>query len=85
VDFYVLDGSEPLADATRRFSLGFPGQSNIVNYPAGDYELYVTPFNDKTVLDGPIPITLELGDMLEVLLLDTTDPATLEISLVPAP
>lgn len=85
VDFYLLDGTEPLADATRRFSLGYPGQSAVVNYEAGDYEIYVTPFNDKTVLDGPVTVSLELGDMLEILLLDTTDPSTLEISLVPAP
>ena len=50
----------------------------------GDYEISVTTNGEKTVLDGPFPISLALGDVIEVLILDDPlDPAIVELRPIP--
>jgi hypothetical protein len=52
---------------------------------AGSYDLYATPAASKTPIAGPSRLELADGDVVEVILLDTVDPATPEFFIVPAP
>lgn len=47
--------------------------------PAGTYDLYVTETAEKTALAGPYRITLAIGDVLDLLIVDTVDPAVLDV------
>jgi hypothetical protein len=75
IDIYVV---EPGTDISERFpsifgvALGFTSVSQQI---AGDYEIIVTPNGDKTPLVGPVPLTLAVGDITEIVVLDTADPA----------
>ena len=46
---------------------------------AGSYDVYLTEFNDKTVLAGPYRLDLALGDIVDMAAVDTVDPAVLDI------
>ena len=86
VDIYVVDSGEPIDDALpRRPGVVYPLRTSGITLTAGEYDLYVTPFGEKTILAGPFSITVALGDVIETMVLDTVDPATAEIRLITAP
>ena len=47
--------------------------------PAGTYDLYVTETNEKVSLAGPYRITVAIGDVVDLLIVDTVDPAVLDV------
>jgi hypothetical protein len=47
--------------------------------PAGTYDVYVTDFGEKVALAGPYRIDTALGDVVDLLIVDTIDPAVLDI------
>ena len=53
--------------------------------PAGDYDVYVTEEDEKTIFLGPEPLSLALGDVVEAIIYDTVDPNVPEWFIVPAP
>jgi hypothetical protein len=56
--------------------------------PAGTYDIYVTETADKTVLAGPYRVTVGLGDIVDLIIVDTVDPAVLDVLFLsggPAP
>ncbi len=79
IDIYV---TEPGADISNRIpavpgvALGF---STLGSQAAGDYEITVTANRETTPLVGPVPITLSAGDITEIVVLDTADPAAAEL------
>ncbi len=85
LDLYLVDADEPIDDAIPRQGLGYPSLGNTLTLAADSYDLYVTEVGEKTVVAGPERLDLALGDSVEVLLLDTADPATAEIVIVPPP
>jgi len=85
LDLYVVDADESIDDAFPRQGLAFPSLGTTLTLTAGSRDLYVTDVGEKTVVAGPVRVDLALGDSVEVLLLDTVDPNTAEIVIVPPP
>jgi hypothetical protein len=86
VDLYVVDSGGSIDDgfpARAGLDLGFPSGS--IALGAGNFDLYVTTSGEKTVLDGPIPLSAELGGVYEGLLIDRTDPSLAEFKILPPP
>jgi len=85
VDVYAVErdaGFTGSGQILRRLDLG----SQTANlFDARNVDLYVTPFDTDTVLAGPVPVDLALGDVVELIVLDTVDPATVELRVVPPP
>ena len=46
---------------------------------AGTYDVYVTETDEKVVLAGPYRITVAIGDVVDLLIVDTVDPAVLDV------
>ena len=86
VDLYLVDRGETIDEALpRQVSLlrGFLAPPLRVN--AGSYDIYITVAGEKTILDGPVAIDLELGDIVEAILLDRVDPSLAEFRIIPLP
>ena len=87
IDVYVLDRGETITEDTLarafRIQTGLTTQS--LSFPAGSYDLYVTPGGEKTVLAGPFEIDAVLGDVIELVALDTAQPEELEIRDITLP
>lgn len=86
VDVYIVEAD---SDITEQFPV-FAGVSpNIAtastNLAAGSQDLYVTVSNEKTVIAGPIRMDTVNGDIVDVLVLDTVDPATADVVFIPPP
>ena len=85
VDIYIGDPGTLVDDASPRVTnipLGLSTGNNPI--AAGDYEIYVTPNGEKTVLAGPFAVSAALGDVVEFLILDDPlDPAIVEIRTIP--
>ncbi len=87
IDVYVVDAGTVIDDALprlARLSFALPSLTVVLN--AGSFDMYLTPFADKTIiLAGPVRIDLVLGDVIDAIALDTVDPATAEIRIIPQP
>lgn len=88
VDVYILPAGTAVGEDTAPAAqLLFKGTSGVAAFEAQDYEITVTELADRdAVLAGPEPLTLNDGDVLSVLILETADPnvATLQtISYAP--
>jgi hypothetical protein len=69
----------------RLFNVDFGNLPVPVSLDAGSYNLYVTPAGEKTILAGPTPVDAALGDIIDVMLLDTVDPSTAQLLFIPSP
>ena len=61
--------------------------SRAINSPlevaAGVYDFYLTGLDDKEIVAGPYRLDVANGDVIDMVVFDTTDPAVLEISVIP--
>lgn len=86
IDIYVVDRDASIEDFNPlRSGIGFGASISISNIAAGDYDLYITEFAQKDPLAGPLPLDLVLGDVKDLVLFDTVDPAVLELADLGAP
>lgn len=86
LDLYVVEPGTPIDDdASIAQILSYGFLSSVVALEAGTREFYVTTRGEKTIVAGPFELTVALGDVIELLILDTVDPATAEIRIIPAP
>ena len=86
LDFYVVDAGTPIDDESPRLnSLPFALLAPTLSFLVGSYDLYLTTPREKTIIAGPVPLDLVLGDVAEVIFFDTVDPATAEIRVLPNP
>jgi len=84
VDIYIVDAGVPIDDEnTALFNLAFSVPSPALAYSAGSYDVYVTLPNEKTILGGPFPIDVVDGDVVELMIFDTVDPAVVDIRVIP--
>ena len=85
LDIYVVDADTSIADAnpTARTAYSLLLQDLVLD--AGSYDVYTTVVGEKTVVSGPTRIDVQLGDDVEAIIFDTTDPATAEFRIIPAP
>jgi hypothetical protein len=80
VDMYVHLADQDIADITTPlFNVPFRSSTGYFNSSAGDYLLTVTLTGKKDPIAGPLPLDLALGDVVEIALLDTVDPALFDL------
>ena len=87
VDVYILQAGETIEEDTLPFLNGLViGLSPItIPMPEGDFDIYVTPDEDKVPLAGPIPITTTPGDVWQVLIYENVDPLVVDVTVNPLP
>jgi hypothetical protein len=80
LDLYAVPAGESIDDfdATRPF-LGPSEVVNSVGLAAGSYDIYITEFTEKVVLAGPYRVNVALGDVVDMIIVDTDDPAILDV------
>ena len=61
---------------------GDPIQLPIVD---GSYDIYITALATKTVLAGPIPFDVALGDVVDAIIYENVDPDVVDFVLIPLP
>jgi hypothetical protein len=80
VDAYVLAAGTDIADASPNLPRMAPtNSSGYLNFDPGNYELTVTEVAAKNVLAGPVPLDLASGQIMEIAIIDSTDPNLLNI------
>ncbi len=84
-NIYAVDADQPITELLPRFAIGYSNLSGTLALEPGSYDLYATPTNSKTPVAGPTRLDLLAGDVVEVFLLDTVNPATAQFSIVTAP
>jgi len=79
-DIYIVDRDATI-DETIPFRRGLisraPGSA--LDVLPGSYDLYMTDFQGTEPIAGPFPLDLEFGDVIDLVVFDTDDPAVLEI------
>jgi hypothetical protein len=80
-DAYIVDRdvliTEDDVPILRNAAYGIPAP--IINIQAGNVDVYLTVSGETTVLAGPFQFDATLGSSIELLVVDTVDPATAEI------
>jgi len=87
VDLYIEEPGAVIDEASSEF-FGLPlgASTGSAALAEGDYEIFVTTSGESTVLAGPFPISVALGDVVEALILDDpADTAIAEIRLIQNP
>ncbi|HLU07072.1 MAG TPA: DUF4397 domain-containing protein [Woeseiaceae bacterium] len=81
VDIYLLPPGTDIADRPPNLPRVPTGNSsNYVQLEPGSYEITVTKTGEKTILAGPLALSLASGDIVESVMLDTADPNVLTLS-----
>lgn len=89
VDIYAVEPGTSLDDALPIRSLlatGIASTSGVL--PAGSFDLYVTASTEKLALAGPFSIDVVAGDVVDLVVLDSTDPTVVDVLFLsggPAP
>ena len=79
VDVYAVDPGTSIDDANP-VSFGLPTRQSTapIALAAGSYDIYITEFAQKVPLAGPYLIDVVLGDVVDLIIVDTVDPAVLD-------
>ncbi len=80
LDLYLVDadvGIEDLLPVRRGLARGEVTQP--LALPPDTYDLYVTDVDQKVVLAGPYRLTVAVGDAVDLVIVDTVDPAVLDV------
>ena len=86
LDVYVKNRDEPVEeDDFPNTVTVYRNLSDPIQLDAGSYDIYLTERDTKTELAGPYPIDVVLGDVVEIMAVDTADPAVVELIDVPVP
>ena len=81
VDIYMLDPGTPIDDDATPTIVGFPSLANtgFTATRSGMLELTLTMVGQKTPVAAPVILDLVNGDNVDLVILDTVDPAILEL------
>jgi hypothetical protein len=81
VDIYLLAPGTPVNDDVipTVFGMGGATDTGFLPLETGALELTVTLNGDKTAISTPLEINAVAGDILDLVLLDTADPAAVEL------
>ncbi len=86
VDFYVVDSGQTIDEAFPvQVGISYGAPSGSIGLPPRDYDIFVTTAGEKTILDGPVPLTAGTGNVYEGILIDRTDPSLAEFRILPPP
>ena len=83
LDFYIVDAGVPIDDELPRIRMTYSFLSQFVPLDTGSYDIYATVAGDKTIVAGPTQIDVVLGDVVELVIVDTVDPATADFLFLP--
>jgi len=80
LDIYIVPAGESVDDynPSRQF-LAANETAGANRLAAGSYDIYVTAFAEKAVLAGPYSIDVDRGDVVDMIIVDTDDPAVLDV------
>ncbi len=83
VDLYAVEPGTSVDDVFPvRAALAAGAAPSPVELAAGGFDLYLTSFAEKSVLAGPYRIDVALGDVVDFVIVDTVDPAVLDIAFL---
>lgn len=86
VDLYIVTAGNDIATSNPSFTNLRIGSLPVdAGLQSGDFELYLTPNTEKTVLAGPIAFSPALGDIVQYLSYDNVDPAIADVVAIPLP
>ncbi len=80
VDVYAVAADTSIDDANP-VQFGLPPRLSASTVPlaAGSYDIYITESLEKVVLAGPYRVDVALGDIVDMIIVDTVDPAVLDV------
>lgn len=76
---HALSPGESLADSSPVQALAGLEPAAAAGLAAGSYELYVTEFGQDQVLAGPFAVDVNIGDVIDMVILDNVDPAVVDV------
>jgi hypothetical protein len=80
LDFYLVDTGTDITDLNPTIGgLNFANGTDFVGQIANSYDIVLTVPDEKTLLLPPIRIDLVNGDVVELLIMDTVDPAVADV------
>jgi hypothetical protein len=80
VDIYAVEAGTSIDDVSPlRSALSIDAESSTAALAAGSYDLYVTEFGEKVALAGPYRLDVAISDVVDLLVVDTTDPTVLDV------
>ncbi|MBU2676808.1 MAG: DUF4397 domain-containing protein [Gammaproteobacteria bacterium] len=89
LDFYLVEADTSIDDVLpRRAAIAARVPSSTIALAPGSYDIYATEFAEKTPLAGPYRIDVTVGDIVDMIIVDTVDPVVLDalfLSGGPAP
>jgi len=83
LDFYVVAAGVPIDAENPSLRLTYSLNSPTLAIAAGSFDMYVTVVDEKTIVGGPLQIDVVLGDVVEVIVVDTVDPAVADFLILP--
>lgn len=85
-DLYVVAADTTIADQTPFLSrVVSRGAAPAFELAPGSYDLYITEFLETEILAGPFRLDVATGDVVDMVVFDTVDPAVLEMIVFPNP
>ena len=86
LDVYIVPRDTSIDEASP-FLQGLPLSGDPVDVPlvAGSFDIVITVLQEKTILTGPIPIDVALGDVSEAIIYENDDPAVVDLVFIPIP
>ncbi len=85
-DLYIVDSGTTIDDKIPFRGGLFSRISNpSIEVAPGNYDVYITEFLEKAILAGPFPLDVAIGDVVDMVVYDTDDPAVLDIVVYPVP
>jgi len=89
LDLYIVEADASIDETfPARAAVPPGGQTSTVPLQAGSFDIYITEFGEKLALAGPYRISVVLGDIVDFVVVDTVDPAVLDVLFLsggPAP
>ncbi len=80
LDVYAVPAGETVDDNIPvRLGLAPAEISAASGLASGSYDIYVTEFFEKVVLAGPYRVDVVIGDVVELIIVDTDDPGVLDV------
>lgn len=86
VDVYIVEADELIDEAVPAIPGLTVGSSPADSpFPAGSYDIYVTPLGEKDVIVGPVRLDAATGDIIDTVIYDNVDPAIADLVFIPQP
>ncbi len=83
---YVKNRDEPVSEDDQPLLLAiYASPTGILQFREGSYDIYLTEQGTKTEISAPYQIDVALGDLVDLIAVDTVDPAVVELIEVPVP